>query len=224
VRDDMLKRLALILLALEPKVDFDVGGCQSREAVVWQYSPGKEIRHRCPVVLERLVCKAAYFSQILVIAAAKQTQSINRFQRIQAVRRSQKPKKNSTGAQVHIGARPGDDERLSQLLFFEQCSRLKSIASLKNFFDAVKMKPQWMPQMALLSQPGSECFKLLPITGSRVSIKIPGIQISQHDDSSITAKGVPRYCFTVSYVESAQSNALRNEEIITLLHINVHFT
>src|SRR5271165_756810 len=184
VRDNMLKRPAVVLLALDLDEGFDVRGGQPRKTAIGRQSTGQKVGHGCPVLLERLLRKTAHLGKVVVIAATQQAQRVSALNGNQASCGGQEAGEDTARAEILVGTWAGNNERLPEILFLEHPSGLKSITSVEHLPDPVQMQPKWMSQMASRRQPIGERFQFGPKTRSFVPSMVPGKQILQHGDPS----------------------------------------
>jgi hypothetical protein len=102
------------------------------------------------------------------------------FDRDESTCRCQEPGEYPSSAQVQVSAGPRDNECLSQISFVERSTRVEPIRTTKNFPDPMKMKAQWISQMALFGQPNGKCLQLSAEPGLLVSLIVPGKKIAKH--------------------------------------------
>ena len=87
LRDNVLERLAIVLLALDLDEGLDVRCGQPRKTAIGRQSSGQKVGHGCPVLLKRLLRKPAHLGKEVAIAATQQAQRVSAFNEPGVLRR-----------------------------------------------------------------------------------------------------------------------------------------
>ena len=112
VGDDVLKRMPVVLLALCLNVSLNIGGGKIGKVANSAKTPRQKISHCRIVMLQRLRRESSHAAEVLKIPAAQQAQRVYGLLAHQPVCGSQESGEEAASAQVHIGIRALDDERL----------------------------------------------------------------------------------------------------------------
>jgi hypothetical protein len=112
VGDDVLKRMAVVLLALCLNVSLNIGGGKTGKVATGAKAARQKISHCRSVMLQRLRRESSHVTEVLQISAAQQAQRVYGLLAHQTVCGSQESGEEAASAQVYIGIRSVDDERL----------------------------------------------------------------------------------------------------------------
>jgi hypothetical protein len=96
------------------------------------------------VLLERLLRKPTHLGKEVVIAATQQAQRVSAFNGNQAPCGGQKAGEDAARAEILVGTRAGNNERLPEIRFPEHPAGPKSVTSVEHLPDPVQMQANWV--------------------------------------------------------------------------------